>query len=146
MPEKRTAVVTLTDSAYFYKAKRTILDVRSRGKWMGDIVLITVGFKCNQNFLDFYNVTQYYVEHINTNKLLEEYKKCPIGETCDNRQYVKLTQWDKFYVFSNYFKQWDRVIFLDAGLRVLDEIQNLVDVPCDGVILALRANSDVNLI
>lgn len=129
-------VVTLTDAGYYHKARRTIIDVRSRGKWVGDLVLITVGFDAPRNFLDYYNVTQYRVEHINTNNLLEEYKKCPIGETCDNRQYAKLTQWDKFYVFSEYFTKWDKVIYLDAGLRVFDEVSHLANIPCDGVIMA----------
>lgn len=29
-------VVTLTDIGYFAKAKRTIIDIRTRGKWTGD--------------------------------------------------------------------------------------------------------------
>lgn len=132
----RTVVVTLTDSNYFSKARRTILDVRTRGKWSGDIVLITVGFDANKNFTDYYNITPYRVEHIPTDNLLEQYTKCPINPTCDNREYAKLTQWDKFHVFDEFFLSWDRVIFLDAGLRVFDEIRHLADLPCDGVILA----------
>ena len=46
----KTVVVTLTDENYFNRAKRTILDVRTKGKWTGDIVLITVGFNPSKNF------------------------------------------------------------------------------------------------
>ena len=132
----KTVVVTLTDQAYFRKAKRTICDVRARGEWTGDLVLITVGFHAPANFLDFYRVTPYYVDHIDTAYLLEQYKKQPIRPTCDNREFGKLTQWDKFYVFDPYFKQWDKVVYLDAGLRVLDRISYLADLPCNGVIMA----------
>ena len=57
----KTVVVTITDAGYYHKAKRTIIDVRSRGKWTGDLVLITVGFDPNRNFCDFYNVTPFRV-------------------------------------------------------------------------------------
>lgn len=131
-----TVVVTLTDSNYYVKVRQTIMDIRSRGKWFGDLVLISVDFKAPEHFLEMYNVTELKVHHINTDYLLEQYKKCPIRPTCDNREYSKLTQWDKFYVFSDFFKKWNRVIYFDAGLRVLDSVSNLVDLDCTGVIMA----------
>ena len=132
----KTVVVTLTNEGYYHKAKRTIIDIRSRGEWTGDVVLITVGFDANRNFLDYYRVTAFRVEHINTDGLVEKLRRNPIRPTDDNREFVKLTQWDKFYVFDPFFSQWDRVVFLDAGLRVFDRIQYLVDLPCDGVLMA----------
>jgi hypothetical protein len=42
-----TVVVLLTDTHYFKKAKNTIIDLRTRGKWNGEIVLITVDFDLN---------------------------------------------------------------------------------------------------
>ena len=71
----KTVVVTLTDVGYFSRAKRTIIDIRSRGEYTGDLVLITVGFDAPSNFLDFYNVIQRRVEHINTDYLIEQYHK-----------------------------------------------------------------------
>ena len=71
----KTAVVTLTDAGYYQKAKRTIMDIRSRGEWAGDLVLITVGFDAPPNFIDYYRVTPYRVEHLDTSKLVEQYKK-----------------------------------------------------------------------
>jgi alpha-N-acetylglucosamine transferase len=132
----KVAVVTLTDQAYYHKARRTIIDVRTRGKWLGDIILITVGFNPTQNFLDYYQVSLCRVEHINTDHIVEQYNKFPLRPTCDNREYAKLTQWDKFYVFHEYFKAWDRIIYLDAGLRVLDTIGHLLEVPCENSICA----------
>jgi hypothetical protein len=132
----KIVVTILTDRNYFYKARQTIIDIRSRGKWDGDVVLISVDFNIPDDFLKMYNITELKVSHINTDYLLEQYKKCPIRPTCDNREYAKLTQWDKFYVFSDYFKAWDRVIFFDAGLRVLDSISYLLEFDCSGVIMA----------
>jgi hypothetical protein len=131
-----TVVVTLTDEAYFRKAQRTIVDIRSRGEWTGDLVLITVGFNAPKNFIDYYKVTCMCVKHINTDSLIEKYKLCPIRPTDDNREYSKLTQWDKFYVFSKEFQKWKRVVYLDAGIRVFDRIQIIADLPCYDSIIA----------
>ncbi len=132
----KRVVVTLTDRNYFHKAKRTIIDIRSRGEWHEDLVLITVGFNAPLNFLDYYNITPFRVEHIDTDELIKNYKKQPIRPTCDNREYAKLTQWDKFYVFHERFLQWDKVIYLDAGLRVFDKISHLADLDCTHSIMA----------
>ena len=132
----KTVLVTLTDKGYFTKCKRTIIDARSRGQWIGDLVLITVGFDAPRNFLDYYNVTQMRVEHIDTSGVLESYKQYPIRPTSDNREFGKLTQWDKFYVFDQYFTQWDKVIYVDAGLRIFDKISYLDEIPCKGVLMA----------
>ena len=55
--EPKTVFVLITDNAYFHKAKRTILDLRSIGNWKGDVVLITIDFILNENFRDFYKIT-----------------------------------------------------------------------------------------
>jgi len=132
----RTVVVTLTDQGYFHKAKRTIMDVRSRGEWTGDLVLLTVGFDAPRNFVDYYKVISIRVEHIPTDELVSKYRATPIRPTCDNREFSKLTQWDKFHVFHPMFQKWDKVIYLDAGLRVFDRIQYLADLDCAGSIMA----------
>lgn len=132
----KKVVITLTDRNYYFKARQTIIDARTRGKWHGDIVLISVDFNVPDHFLELYNIVDYKVSHINTDFLLEQYKKCPIRPTCDNREFSKLSQWDKFYVFDEYFKKWDKVIFVDAGLRILDDINYLMDIDCSGVIMA----------
>lgn len=131
-----TVVVLVTDHAYFHKAKRTLLDVRSRGQWTGDLVLFTIGFDAPPNFLDYYRIQGKRREHINTDALVDQYRRQPIRPTCDNREFAKLTQWDKFYAFDDCLKAWDRVVYLDAGLRVMDAIQYLVEVPCEGSLLA----------
>lgn len=131
-----TVVVTLTDANYFHRAKRTIIDIRSRGEWTSDLVLITIGMNPSKNFLDYYNVIHKRVEHINTDYVLEQYNKYPLKTVGDNRHLLKLTQWDKFYVFDEWFKQWNKVIFFDAGLRVFDKISILDSISCEGKIMA----------
>jgi hypothetical protein len=123
-----TVVVLLCDEQYAIKAKRTIREVRSRGEWTGDLVLLTVDFVDSDIlFHQFYRVRVVPVRHIDTSKLLDLYKQCPLRKTHDDRETAKLFQWDKLYVFHPQFAQWENVIYLDAGLRVVDKIQHLID-------------------
>jgi hypothetical protein len=47
-------------------------------------------------------------------------------DTIDGREITKMNQWEKLHVFDPYFLQWKRVVFLDAGLRVLDSVHNSI--------------------
>jgi hypothetical protein len=127
-----TVFVTLTDASYFPKARRTIRELQVHGKWTGDIVLLAVDFTPPP----MAGVRIRRIAHMNTDPLLEQWKTHPIQPMPDNRHYGKIYQWDKLQVFTPYFKQWERVVFLDAGLRVFDVVQPLLDLPWQGKLLA----------
>lgn len=134
-----TVVVTLCDRGYFGKARRTIEEVRGAGAWKGDVVLIVVDWQPQGDeaaWLEGQRVTVHPVSHIKTDALLEAYKRFPIKSPSDKRDTEKLYQWDKLRVFSESFKRWKKVVFLDAGMRVFDTVEPLLDIPCDGCILA----------
>lgn len=133
--QRDTVFVLVTDYLYFPKAKRTIVDLRSKGKWEGDIVVITIGFNLNNNFKDFYSVREVSFPVIDKANLLSK-----IGQTgfsnSDKREILKLNQWEKFHVFDDYFTAWNRVVFMDAGLRVLDDVKYLLELDYKNKILA----------
>lgn len=126
-----TVFATLSDQSYFPKALRTIQELRENGKWCGDIVLIAVDFEPELSDVIVYKTT-----HINTDGLLESFKRHPIRPMSDNRHFGKLYQWDKLQVFKTFFRKWERVIFLDAGIRVFDSVQALLDLEWKGRFLA----------
>jgi hypothetical protein len=131
---KDTTFVIVTDLNYFKRAKRTIIDLRSKGNWQKDIVLIAIDFKLNTNFKDFYNITEINFPSIDKTNLLNK-----IGggfSNSDKREINKLNQWEKLHVFDDYFMMWNRVIFLDAGLRVLDDVKYLLELDYKDKILA----------
>lgn len=130
-----TVFVTLTDLKYLTKVKRTVIDLRSKGNWRGDIVIITIDFKLNKNFKDFYNIIEVSFPLIDKTKLLSKIGKNGFTNS-DKREITKLNQWEKLHVFDNYFIKWDRVIFLDAGLRVLDDVRCLLELDYKNKILA----------
>jgi hypothetical protein len=134
-----TVFVTLTDAGYFDKAKRTIQETRGRGGWGGDIVLITVNFIAagtDAEFMRKYRVQEFPVQHINTDALVAALRATPIKAMPDGRHFGKLTQWDKIYSFSPFFRRWRRVAFLDAGIRILDSVQPLLNLQWEGRFLA----------
>jgi len=134
--KKDTVFVFVTDNNYFNKAKKTIIDLRSKGCWYSDIVVITVDFQLNKNFKDFYNIIEVQFNNIDKTNLLSKIGPNGFIDTTDKREINKLVQWEKIHVFDNYFQKWQRVIYLDAGLRVLDDVKYLLELDYKGKILA----------
>ena len=131
----KTVFVTLCDKKYLDYAKLTISELRTAGAWYGDTVLITVDCDAPEAFLETFSVQQYRVEHIDTSLLLKSYDTYPLS-SADNRHRGKLSQWDKFYTLSEYFRKWDRVLFMDAGMRIYKSIHILFTLPWKGKFVA----------
>lgn len=130
-----TAFVLITDYKYYNRTKKTIIDLRTKGNWKNEVVLITIDFDLNVNFKDFYNITEVKFPLINKSELIE--KIGPNGfSNSDKREIHKLNQWEKFHVFDDYFTKWQRIVFLDAGLRVLDDVKYLLELDYKSKILA----------
>ena len=126
--DNKTVFVLLADDRYLYQVKNTIIDLRSRGQWHGDLVLICVDIpNLNQNFADFYDITVCRFPHIDQkNELLRMLNYTQFRDSIDGREINKINQWEKLHVMDPYFKKWDRVVFLDAGLRVLENVHKTI--------------------
>ena len=131
-----TVFALIADQKYFNKAKRTIIDLRSKGNWKGCIVLITLDFDLNENFKTFYNITEAKFPTIDKSELLRKIGTAGFTNNPDKRELNKLNQWEKLHIFDDYFLKWSRVIFLDAGLRVLDDVKYLLELEYKDRILA----------
>lgn len=118
--------VTLTDQSYYPRALKTIQDLRERGGWEGDILLLCVDFDPPQD-LETMDVYSEKIQHIDHEPLFNIWKQHPLKPMADNRHYGKVYQWDKLQVFRNeILNRWDRIVFLDAGLRVTGPVQPLL--------------------
>lgn len=95
-------------------------------------MLITIGFTPPPMF----DVFVWVVTHIPTDSLVADLRKYPIKPQADNRHFAKLTQWDKLYVFHDCLRRWERIVFLDAGLRVAGPVKPLLDLEWRGKFLA----------
>ena len=139
--EERTVFVTLTDLNYLRKAVQTIKDLRTRGNWTGDLVLITVDFNIDIELKNLYNIIDISFPQINKTELLNKIGKDGFINS-DKRELNKLNQWEKIHVFDKYFKNWDRVVFVDAGLRILDDVYNLLEVEYKNSFVSPNDNGD----
>jgi hypothetical protein len=129
---EKTTFVLVTDITYCSRAFITINDLRTIGEWNGDIVLITIDFNLDNNYN---NIIEKKFPCIDKTNLLN--KIGPNGfDNSDKRELNKLNQWEKLHVFDDYFSNWDRVIFLDAGLRVLDNVKYILELDYKNKILA----------
>lgn len=128
MTTDKTVFVLVSDERYLYQTKNTIIDLRSRGQWHGDLVLICIDIpNLNPNFADFYNITVKRFPQIDQkHMLLRQLHYASFTDTIDGREIQKINQWEKLHVMDPYFKQWDRVVFLDAGLRVLQNVHESI--------------------
>ena len=133
--ENSTIFVLVTDKSYLYKTYVTINDLRTAGKWKGEIAIITIDFDLDENYKQENNIIEVKFPLIDKIQLLE--KIGPDGfANSDKRELHKLNQWEKLHIFDDYFLNWERVVFLDAGLRVLDDVSVLLELDCTNCILA----------
>jgi hypothetical protein len=133
--KNNTVFVLVTDQSYFYKATVTINDLKTVGNWRGDIVVITIDFDLEDSYKSQDNIIEKRFPLIDKTHLLNEIG--PNGfSNSDKRELNKLNQWEKLHVFDDYFLQWERVVFLDAGLRVLDDVKYVLDLDYHNSILA----------
>jgi len=130
-----TVFVLVTDERYFNKAHVTINDLKTTGNWHGDVVLITIDFDLEETYKSSQNIIEKKFPLIDKTHLLKEVG--PNGfSNSDKREINKLNQWEKLHVFDDYFLQWEKVVFLDAGLRVLDDVKYLLELNYNNSILA----------
>lgn len=130
-----TAFVTLTDSSYAKKAYTTLHELRQKGEWEGDIVLMAVDFEPDPTLLPS-NVLIHRIPHLDHQPLFDIWQTFPLEKMADNRHHGKVYQWDKLQVFSPFFRKWERIVFLDAGMRVLGSVAPLLELPWQGRFLA----------
>lgn len=131
----RTAFVLVTDQDYFHKATRTIMDIRGVGNWKGEIVIITLDFDLTEDYKHSFYVKEAKFPAIHKTDLLE--KIGPNGfSNWDRRELNKTNQWEKFHVFDDYFRTWPRIVFVDAGLRVLDDVKYILELDYKGKFVA----------
>jgi hypothetical protein len=132
---ENTVFVLITDKCYYHKAIVTIRDVRTVGCWTGEIVLITIDFELDEHVKREFHLIEAKFPLIDKTHLLS--KIGPTGfSNSDKRELYKLNQWEKFHVFDDYFLKWDRVVYLDCGLRVLDNVSYLLELDYKGKLLA----------
>lgn len=135
--EQDTVVVTLSDQVHLPRAMRTIRDVRGPGRYWGPLVYIAIDFDPPKSFCDLYDVEVWRRGRVDTSVLDAQIRQHPFTDG-DGRERTKTIQWSKIHAFDPEFAgRWQRVVFLDAGLRVFRSIGPVLEHSWEGSIVAL---------
>lgn len=102
----------------------TIKDLMITGRWYGTIIHINIGYNLDVEFKYTYNIKEVSFPLIDKIELLERIGKYGF-KISDKREINKINQWET-YVFDDYFKKWSRVLFFDARMRILEDINCLL--------------------
>jgi hypothetical protein len=121
-------LVTCASARFFESAKKTILDAKTNGNWKDDIVLVT-----NSELPQLEGVEQLCVSTIGVQNLQGNQfeKNVKFAQYLRDKGMYKSPEecYDiKFHIFSEFFKQWDRVFFIDAGAFVNDDLARMTRV------------------
>lgn len=141
-------VVLMTNdiSSYKFNTLRTITELRNIGNYSGDIVLMFDDELLNELVLDEsssefksklidLNIILKYFPKINRTKFIEMFMSNPFIEG-DKREITKSFQFHKFYLFDIYFKNWNKIFYIDAGMHIFKPIQKILNIDCTGKLLA----------
>ena len=109
---KKNVLVTLADSNFIAQAKQLFASVYFNSGWTGDYLLLAQGISAaDLAWFQEKGIIIFECALLSTQ---------PIGV----KEYPAIVL-SKFYLFTEYFKQWERVVFLDADIIVrfsLDEL------------------------
>ena len=136
-----SCVITLMcNTAQIKRVTRTVHQIRTKGNYSGDIVLffnndLLVQEPIKLDFLE----KQY-------NLILKEFPKIDttiIENTINNSKIRwnypvldKIFTFHKFNLFDTYFKAWDKVLYIDAGMHIYHDIDRILSLDCSDSLLA----------
>ena len=137
--EERRCVVLVSNDNYFNRALPTIKSIREIAKYDGDLVFV-YGNDISKNQLEqlqeYYVIPKYFPD-IDLKEVIRKLKDKG-GKGLD-RKLNKTFCFHKFHLFKNYFKNWDKIFYLDCGMRIFKSIEPFFELECKNKILA---NSD----
>jgi hypothetical protein len=136
MRDSDTCIALVSNRAYLRKALLTIWEVRLFGKYRGDVVLVVgddlkdlvkVIGKSRLRIIPVYFPD---IDRSQENRVLDELP----GATYAQRS--KSFQFHKFFCFSTFFKQWEKVLYLDAYMKIFAPLTPVLKIDCANSIVA----------
>jgi len=143
----KTAIILTTNDNYIDKTFNTISDLRTNGKYNDDVVLFYNEELSNINKLneikDKFNVILKQFPKIDTSSVEKSINS--MNNSLKFKQLRnKMFQYHKFYAFDKYFKQWDKIFYIDAGMHIYSDIHRFLNIDTNNNILADNLADDNN--
>ncbi len=112
--KKRNLIVTLANDVYADQARQLFASAYLQAGWSGDYLLLAQDLS-DKNINSFKNkgVKIYKTKLLDTDPSLGGYQPIVLS---------------KFYLFKEYFKKWDTIIFLDADIIINGSLQELTNL------------------
>ena len=119
------ALVLLANEPYIERAKTTIIECRGIGDWQDDIVLMVPKTLMTDSSLALFakeqRVQLFELPSKNYSAVLDLWTK---NKHISDYEYIKSRTfiYMKFYLFDMFFKKWDVVFYIDAGMKVFGKL------------------------
>lgn len=110
---KKNLIVTLASDNYLDKAKQLFASVYFNAGWQGDYLLLAHEVKSEK--------LNWFIE-----KGIRILKTKALDNNTGPGNYPPVVL-SKFYLFKEYFKKWDKIIFIDADVIVKASLDNLLN-------------------
>lgn len=121
-------IVILSNEKHAERAMSTIRMLRDAGQWSGDVVWLAVDYEPSIGFINEYRLEVLRRKMIDMTWLWDLRQKYPFADT-DGREKHKLIQFSKWWVFDPFFKKWDSLLYLDAGMHISRPVQTIFSIP-----------------
>jgi len=118
MEYKKNLLVTLADENYIKQAKQLFSSVYWNAEWKGDYMLLA------------HEIPEEKLKWFKERGILV--KRCKVIFKNIKGKPVKLS---KFYLFTNEFKKWENVVYLDADMIVKASLDELTEIKGFGAVL-----------
>jgi hypothetical protein len=127
------------NDGYADKCITTLNDIRTRGAYNGDIVFFyDEDFeKTNMEYLQI--IENKYKCILKKFDKMDFSRQITILDRAEHKKYPsreRIFQYFKFNLFQTFFKQWDRILYLDCGMRVYHPIERILKLDCTNKIMA----------
>ncbi len=118
---KSHVLVTLADKNYVNQAKQLFSSAYWNGGWDGDYLLFS--YNIPEKELKWFRKKGIFIY-----KCKKTYNEKKIKINQFNKDYIYPIYLCKFYLFTDYFKKWENIVFLDSDIIVKASIKRLKNV------------------
>lgn len=130
-----SVVVVFSDERDAHRAQMTLEQVRTKGKWVGELAWVVVGFDPDPSFVQKWGIWVLKRKAFNMMWLWQERRRHPFQNT-DGREMSKLIQFSKWRVLDEEFKPFRFLLYMDAGMHVQHPIAPIFSLGKEGHFVA----------
>jgi lipopolysaccharide biosynthesis glycosyltransferase len=109
-----------------------------QGKYSGDICLVVGNDLVGSDLLEHQVIrdNNVIVKHFPNIKFTDRFLQVQEAIPRPHHWNQKMFQYHKFYLFNTYFKQWDRILYLDCGITIFSDISPILNEYQENTLLA----------